>query len=268
MELVSGSSTPKSGSQQATNISNDNEDRWKNVDLGVIQTVLNSLLINISDRLSGILTILSSVMISIADTASDFAVAFYLFSSGHYIWGWVVVIIDYVPSWQLAAHNCFSSKWRKVKSIKEKLITFLILLMSPLSLALFHLRWLMKFESADQDNFDYLHHNARMSQILTGSFESPAQIVILLVLWANNKMDHPFADTTDCVVDSQGRNLCLGILPGILSLMLSSVSVLKGCLEVSEGRSWREKIQTLIYAACNMSFRIPSMSLAIIFFNE
>jgi hypothetical protein len=91
---------------------------------------------------------------------------------------------------------------------------------------------------------------------------------MLLVLWGENKLEHPFADSGECVVDSQGRSLCLGILPGILSLMISTLSILKGCLELSEGKSWKDKIHALIYAACNISFRLPSISLAILFYNE
>ena len=177
-----GSYKPKTRIEHSTSTSQEKENRWGKVDFGILQTIFKSVLINISDRASGVITILSSIIISVADIASDFAVAMSLFSSGHYTWGWIVVITDYVPSWQLAAHNSFSSKWRNIKSTKEKVITALFLLISPLSVALFNLRWMIKFETAEEEEFEYLHHNARLSHILNGSLESPAQIVILFVL--------------------------------------------------------------------------------------
>ena len=48
-------------------ISNDKVNRWKTVHLGIVQTVLKALLINISDRVSGIITIIISILISIVD---------------------------------------------------------------------------------------------------------------------------------------------------------------------------------------------------------
>ena len=163
--------------------------RWKFVDFGVISTILKLLFKNMSDRARGVITILTSTALSIADTASDIIVAISLFSAGHYQWGCIVAIADYIPSWQILLHNYFSDHWRHAASLKEKWMTVLFLILSPFSMAIFHLRWLCKFESADESSFNYLHHNSRMTNLLSGSFESPLQIVLLLVLWGASKTE-------------------------------------------------------------------------------
>ena len=53
-----------------------------------------------------------------------------------------------------------------------------------------------------------------------------------------------------------------------MSLLLSVLSIVKGCLEISEGRSWPEKIETIAYGGCNYAFRLPSYALAILYFRE
>ena len=42
------------------------------------------------------------------------------------------------------------------------------------------------------------------------------------------------------MIDSAGRCVCLGVVPGIFSLTLSLLSLLKGSIDVSEGKTWRD----------------------------
>ena len=74
--------------------SNVVESRWRSVDFGVTKTILKLLLINISDKVCGVVTILTSTALSIADTFSDIFVAFTLFTAGHYHWGSIVAVTD------------------------------------------------------------------------------------------------------------------------------------------------------------------------------
>ena len=108
--------------------------RWSIVDFGLVSTILKLLLVNISEKACGIATILSTTAISIGDTVSDFIVSFTLFFNGHRYWALIVIIIDYLPSWNILAHNVTSSKWRKFKDIKEKVITIVFLILFPFSM--------------------------------------------------------------------------------------------------------------------------------------
>ena len=242
--------------------------RWSVVDFGMISKLLKVILVNISDRLCAVITIIITTLISIADTVTDFVVAFTLIFAKHYNWAIAVIVIDYLPSWNILVHNLTSSRWRRFKDAKERFATLIFLLLSPFSMALFHLRWIAKFETSDQDTFDFLHHNSRLSNILCGSFESPVQIILLIILYGREKLDSPFDDSSSCFTDTIGRQLCLGILPGILSMLNSIVSLLKASLEISEGKSFEDKIYILIYAFTNYVFRLPSIALLILYFNE
>ena len=185
--------------------------RWEKIDLGIFQTLLKVILLNISDKVNGIVSILISVLISIGDTVSDLGVAITLFANDHTDLGLVVLLADYIPNWQLIFHNISSRSWRKIGTYRDHAITLLFLLFSPFAMSLFHLRWLMKFETSDEEEFNFLHHNARMSNILSGSFESPLQILILLCAWGRKELEPPLADTTTWK-DSLGNEVYLGYL--------------------------------------------------------
>ena len=147
--------------------------RWEQIDLGLIQTIFSMWFKNVSQRVSVTLSIISTIIFSLLDNFSDFYVAYTLFYKEEWTYACIVIICDYIPGWQLAIHNVFFKPWRKWSRVNQKMITLVFLLVSPLSLPLFFLQWLILFDSTDQNTFNYLHHNARLSQLLNGSVESP-----------------------------------------------------------------------------------------------
>ena len=50
-------------------------DRWKLIDLGMVQTLLHALWKNISVKTSATVSILTTVLISLCDTISDLSIA-------------------------------------------------------------------------------------------------------------------------------------------------------------------------------------------------
>ena len=241
--------------------------RWSEVDLGLIQKIFKYVFVNISDKAAGILTILTSIVLTIVDIVSDIIVAVTLFTKAKYTLGSAVLIVDFLPSWILAIHNALSGKWKSILLSRDKVSTIVLIIISPFSSTFFHLRWLSQFESSDEEVFDYLHHNSRLSQLLNGSYESPLQIIILLICWGNGTIPTPWSKNT-CITDMMGRQLCLGVFPGIFSLCISSISIIKGSLDISEGRTAREKLIVVIYAISNYLFRLPTIALLILYFNE
>ena len=241
--------------------------RWDEIDFGLIQSLFKAIFLNISEKVSGTLTILTTIAISISDIVSDIVVALTLFSLDQYTLGIIVLGVDFIPCWALVAHNIFSSKWNKIMFNHDKWTTVIAIILSPFSNAIFHIRWLWTFESCDTELFNLLHHNARLSQILSGSFESPIQIVILSYLWGTGTLELPWAKAT-CITDSRDRQLCLGAFPGMFSFTLSILSIIKSSLDISEGLCWQEKLTVLVYAMCNHLFRLPSLALAILYFDE
>ena len=159
-----------------------------------------------------------------------------------------------------------SENWRRQTST-DKCRTLSILLLSPFSSAFVHLRWLVKFESADNDTFYYLHHNSRLSKLLNVSFESPLQIVILMCLWGNGALELPwFKDMY--ITDSHGRELCSGKLPAIISLTTSCLSILFGSIDICEERSFIGGWIAFVFAFSNYLFRLPTIAFLILYFHE
>ena len=217
----------------------ETKNRWNSINLGLLQTVISSCFKNVSEKTSIILTIASNIIFSIFDTCSDLAVAYTLFYEDEWEYAIIVLILDYIPGWQLLIHNLCSKNWNLVENTRAKYITVVFLLVSPFSLPLFFLRWIIAFETSDTTTFRYLHHNARLSQLLNGSVESPLQVVMLIVLWAEKKLPLPWSEGYQ-YIDPQGNVLDFGILPGILSLIMSSLVIIKGSLETAESSNFYE----------------------------
>ena len=245
----------------------DESSRWTDIDFGLIKTIFKVIFVNISEKVAGTLTILTTIAISSSDIVSDIIVAVTLFSMEEYVLGIIVIAVDFIPCWILVTHNLFSSKWREIMLNHDKWTTLIVIFLSPFSNAIFHIRWLLRFESSDAKLFDLLHHNARLSQLLSGSYESPIQIMILLYLWGTQILELPWAKDT-CFTDSRNRQLCLGAFPGMFSFTISIISIIKSSLNISEGLCWQEKVTVLVYALCNYLFRLPSLVLAILYFDE
>ena len=241
--------------------------RYDKVHLGLAQTIISKCFKGLSQRASFVITVLLSVAISVWDTTTDLAVAYLLYVNNHWEYALVVLICDYLPGWQLALHNLYSETWRKSTNKREKIVTLCFLLMSPFSQPLFHLNWLIRFHKVDRTTFNVLHHNARLSQLLNSSVESPLQITILLVLWGEGILSLPWHEN-QIIVDSQGNILDLGALPGICSLLASLINIIQGYMNIAESESCRENFMVCSYAISNIAFRLGSFSLSIIFFKE
>ena len=130
---------------------------------------------NVTRKTSLILTMILNILFSLFNIASDFYVAITLFCNGEWEYGALVILLDYLPGWELVFHNLSSQKWRKITNVKERRVMILFLIISPFSLPLFYIHWLAAFKKSDDVTFEFLHHNARLSQLLVGSVESPLQ---------------------------------------------------------------------------------------------
>ena len=71
-----------------------------------------------------------------------------------------------------------------------------------------------------------------------------------------------------CITDSRNRSIYVGAFPGIFSLIISCLSLLKGSLDIAEEETWQGKGMACIYATVNYTFRLTSMALAILYLDE
>lgn len=251
-----------------TNTSSDTACRWDQINLGLFLTIATCLFKdNVSMRSKLVLVVVLKMMVSFGDSTSDFFVAFSLFHNGLWTWAVVVLVIDYIPGWQVLLSNVTLNYWKDVGNRKERLITIFISLLAPISTPLFQLRWLLNFDSKNNRMFDYNHFNARLSELISVAFESPVQMVLILVMYTKGKLALPWEGDSE-ITDSEGNVLHLGPVPGLFSLLMSIISIVKGSIEVSEALSTREKVVISTYAFSTAMFRIISYTFLIIYFKE
>ena len=78
----------------------------------------------------------------------------------------------------------------------------------------------------EKNEFEVDPYNLKMSKLLSGSFESPIQVTLLLICWGRNKLDVPWNDPT-VILSGCGNRIYLGILPGLFSTMISTLVIIK-----------------------------------------
>ena len=245
---------------------NEASKRWDQIHLGLVQVLITKVLKGISNKASVVSTIVVNILLSIGDTASDLWVVYYLYKSEEYSYAIVTFLIDYIPGWQLALHNGFSRKWRQRHSYRQIILIIFFLIISPFSLPLLVIQWLWNFEYATDEDFEILHHNAKLVQLLNGALESPAQITFLLVFWGENKLMPPWNNRFE-FFDQVGNRIYLGAIPGILSLLISCSVIVKGVLDLAGRLKFSQSLMLIVFISLNAFFRISSFALQIMFFN-
>ena len=255
-------------SPEGTFSAEENGNRWDQIDLGLLLAIVVCLSNNgLSTRAKIILAMVINMTISSGDTISDICIAIFLFTEGFWKWGIAVIVVDYVPGWVVLLSNIKLKPWKNVRITRGTIAMILISLISPISTPFFQLRWLCKFNCKSTSTFNHAHFNARLGELVSAVFESPLQIVLLLVMYAKGILPVPW-NTDSTIRDSLGNELNLGPVPGVFSMSLSLISVLKGSIAISEATCPGEKLAVCVYTLCTIIFRTLSFTLFIIYFNE
>ena len=143
----------------------------ENIDLGLMQKLANLLLgkqkADKNPMKSLFLTMAIKTSLSISDTISDLYLAIYLILNDHWQWGLVIILVDYIPIWQVLLHTSTSEAWGKLNDWKEKLLTVFILVFAPFAFPIFQIRWLINLyrdKRNENRKNNYLHQNCRVAE--------------------------------------------------------------------------------------------------------
>ena len=91
------------------------------IDLGLNQKLAKLWLGKNSTPIKTInLTMLIKTCLSISDTFLDIHLAIHLFLHGHWQWALAIVLIDYLPMWQVLLHTSTSKAWKDLDDWREK----------------------------------------------------------------------------------------------------------------------------------------------------
>ena len=107
---------------------------------------------------------------------------------------------------------------------------------------------------------------ARLTQIIHGSLESPLQVLTLMVSMGKGYIELPWEESA-IITDKRGNQMRLGQI-GMMSLILSSISLLKASVEVMELKDTKDKINGAIFSLVNLCFRLPALALIVIYMEE
>lgn len=238
--------------------------RYGNLNLGILQIIIFQFFQRTAFAIKTTLAI--TIIISIIDVISDYVVFTEVINQERIILAVILFVIDYVPGWLILFHNIMSGRWKAVKSTKHRILLAIFLFFSPFSMALTHIAWLLNFNTTDEELFIFLHHSSKLSQIASGSFESPLQITILMYFWGKGYFPLPWQSEFQ-LKDSQGNIIVLK--KGLFSLVLSAISLLKAfTFDTPQTYSWSEKFEVLIFAVTNILFRILSYTNIVLYFEE
>lgn len=224
--------------------------KWLGPNATLVKTIFLSMTINIA--------------MSLTDSCSDLAVAIQLISEGHWGWGLTVIIIDYL---QILLHSSTSKAWSQLENPKEKLLLCLILVFAPFSFPLLQLRWMLLYKTKQRGVFDFLHQNARLAELISGTVESPMQFIFLLIMYAYGKVPLPWTSST-IISDSLGNQLNIGALPGMISLFFSGLTLIKNNVDASEAKTSTELMMFVSFSILTCVFRLSGYTVLLITLRE
>ena len=238
------------------------------VDLGISQKLARWWLgENVTLMKTIYISMVLNITMSLSDTASDLAVAIQLIYQGEYRLGLAVILIDYLPMWHILLHSATSKAWKTLESPKERWILCFILVFAPIAFPLLQLRWMLNFHIKSKGVFNFLHQNVRLAELIAGTLESPMQFIFMLMLYSHGKLPLPWENST-IIEDSLGNQLNLGGMPGVFSLFLSSITIVKNAVDVAEARSIKESAIFSAFSFMVCIFRISGYTVTFIILRE
>ena len=172
--------------------------------------------------------------------------------------------------WQVLLHTSTSKAWKELEDWKEKQLTVIILIFAPIAFPLFQIRWLVNLHKDKQDRNgknNFLHQNSRVAELISGTVESPLQFMLMMIMYFYNVIPMPWSEDS-IIEDSAGNRLNVGALPGVISLLLSSSSILNNALDLSESKSRNQMLSYASFSLITCIFRMTGYVLVVITFRE
>ena len=259
-ELMPQKSTPKRSLSTSKEVEKDDglltaqSSAYERLHLGLLMTIINLICNNI--KLAIITTIWISTFLSSFDTSSDLFMTNFYLSQGLTTLAIMVMMSDYLPGIVVLMHHINSENW-KVSSLKDKCLAVLALACHPFSLLMTNIMWLLNI-------FDEQSHRlARLSAILHGGIEAPLQFLVFVYGFSKGIIPLPWINSTS-IVDRNDNILSLGKL-SILSLVLTTISLLKSANDTFEIISFVGQLFATVYALINLIFRLLSIGYVAIY---
>ena len=224
------------------------------MDLGILQKVLAMCLQDTSIQIT--LAVLIGVLFASLDTFSDIMVMIFLFQSGFLEMGCIVAIFDLIPGLLIFFHHVNSNEWTTSTRLFQ-LFCVVMVALQPFSLFITNAVWLFNITSP------HWHHLACSSQIIHGSFESPVQMINLMVMMGTGVLEVPWEETV-VIADEYNNQLNLGKV-GTISLALSFLSLLKASISTMQLDGFHGTLNGAIFGIINLSYRIPALAIFVLY---
>jgi hypothetical protein len=242
-------------------------DRWGKIHLGLFHTIVAKLFeAGTEDKERIILAMIINIIVSFCDPCSDIYVAKTLYDKELYYSCVAILIIDCLPGWLVLLFNINSKRWADFKVLEKIALIIILTLFAPISTPLLLSWWLWEFNCDSTRKFKFIHYNARMSELFSVVLEAPLQILVLVLLYCKGQMVLPW-DADSIIKDAYDNSLNFGAIPGIISLFMSIMTVVKGSISVYEANNMKENFVISVFALCTTLFRTLSFTLLIMYTN-
>ena len=209
----------------------------------MLQSLLHFLTKNIKGSLY--LTIIINAIMNSSDTSSDLAMCHWLLARDLESVALTLLCVDFLPGLLTTLHHITSSTWRTLTTT-QKIGSVLLLILQPFNVMMTSIAWMFDIRN------EYRHYLCRLTSLIHGHLESPLQMAYFVLMWSKGYLRTPWEDTS-MFVDQNGNAWSMGNVLGTLSLTLTIVGMIKGCLDSFESTDL--KFQFLAFSSINMTFR-------------
>ena len=134
---------------------------------------------------------------------------------------------------------------------------------------LLQIYWVLSMRTAKKGigTLNFLHQNAKVAELLSGTLESPLQFIFMMIIYAYGKLPLPWSEVT-IISDSVGNKLNLGSLPGIISVTFSALMMIKNSADLAEAQTTKDMVSYTAFCLSTIVFRLSGYILLVITFRE
>ena len=166
-------------------------------------------------------------VLNASDASSDYSLAFYLYNTGFLNSALAILLIDYGIFFISLSHYLMSHL-ATASLVSLVFSSLFLIILHPFTPGLSALYWLIIRTRGLKE--DTAHYFLKMTSVIQGSAEAPAQFVATSWMILTHQLEMPWRKQSE-VCDSWGNCLRLGVVLSVGSLGLSWFSLLKASLD-------------------------------------
>ena len=165
-------------------------------------------------------------------------------------------MVDYATSFLNILHLMTANVQSKVSGLITFSEILMFLLLNPIAPAISCLLWMIFRILENKKMIQHYNFLSRLSCLINGTFESPAQMVLVLFFFITGRLQLPWNRETEIQEDVFGNKINLGYQLSIISFVFCWISLVKTASDSYQCNKVMDTITVITFIIIQVLFRI------------